>query len=202
MILLMYPTGFDKLIAAFGKLPGIGPRAAERLTLYLFKRPPAERQSLIAALRGLDTLRRCLGCGNIADGELCVFCADKNRNRHLLCVVGEALDIIPIERTGSFDGLYYVLDGLLGGRENGRREAEIISPLLAKISAENIREVIIATDPTTEGDATALAIAAALKGKNVRVTRPARGLTTGADIEHVDELTLRAALENRRSLSA
>ncbi len=198
----MHPKPFSQLINELNKLPGVGTRMAERLTLYLFKRPNDERQALLRALKNLENLQRCRDCGNVSDAELCTFCRDPKRDSRRLCVVWEALDIIPIERTGCFNGLYHVLEHQIdyGPRPDGHNE-ENFSDLLRRVKERKVEELIVATDPTSEGDAVALRIAQAFRSLPVKISRPARGLTTGADIEHTDELTLRAALENRKNLT-
>ncbi len=197
----MFPAPFKKLIDTFSALPGIGPKMAERLVLYLFKQDERSVQDFARALEALSTLSRCTQCFNITDRELCVFCRDARRDGTQLCVVEEPLDLIPIERTGTFHGLYHVLGGVLSPDARTRGETLTIAPLLERVKRNNVKEVIIATNPTTDGDATLLYLKSKLLPLGVRVTRLARGLTTGADIEYADDLTLRSALTHREELT-
>ncbi len=198
----MYPNQFDNLIAQLDKLPGVGPRMAERLTLYLFKQSADQRAQLARAVGELDNLRRCADCFNIADGEMCVFCRDANRDEHTICVVEDSLDIIPIERTGTFTGRYHVLGGVL---EHGRREERnkelTIPQLISRIKKQQVTEVILAMNPTTEGDYTISTLKKQLSETNIKITQLARGLATGSDIEHADDRTMRAALTHREQLN-
>ncbi len=195
----MLPTPFRNLITVFSALPGIGPKMAERLVLYLFKQDARDIQKMIAALEGLRALSRCTQCFNIAEDELCIFCKDSQRDATQICVVEEPLDLIPIERTGIFHGRYHVLGGTL--TPNTETPTIAITPLLERVQNSGVTEIILATNPTTDGDATALYIKSKLLPLGVRVSRLARGLTTGSDIEYVDDLTIRNALQNREDLS-
>ncbi len=195
----MLPTPFRNLIAVFSALPGIGPKMAERLVLYLFKQDARDIKKMITALEGLRALSRCTQCFNIAEGDLCIFCKDTQRDTTQICVVEEPLDLIPIERTGVFHGLYHILGGTL--TPNTKTPTITIAPLLDRIQNNNVTEVILATNPTTDGDATALYIKSKLLPLGIRVSRLARGLTTGSDIEYVDDITIRNALQNREDLS-
>lgn len=195
----MFPKSFKKLIDHFSSLPSVGPKMAERLVLYLFKQDTEKILEFSNALKALKSnLRYCRKCFNISEGELCDICQDKRRDTRLLCVVEEPLDVIAIERTKKFTGVYHVLGGLLGvGIDNGSSKLRI-GELEKRVDAEKISEVIIATNPTTEGDATALYLVRQLKQKDVQVTRLARGLSTGGDIEYADEVTLTSAIVNRK----
>lgn len=199
----MFPKAFRDLIAQFGTLPGIGPRMAERLVLYLCKQDPRALDAFAASLGALGALTRCQTCFMIADDDLCAFCRDTGRDRSLLCVVEEPLDIVPIERTGAYTGLYHVLGGTLahGADADRRNEALTIPQLLSRVRAGDVTEVILATNPTAEGDATALYLRRHLADTGVAVSRLARGLTTGADIEYADDLTLRSAIARRETLA-
>ncbi len=195
----MLPTPFRNLIDAFSTLPGVGPRMAERIVLYLFKQDARTRTRLADAIRAMDTIGTCAHCFNITADETCAFCRDTSRDTHTLCVVEEPLDIIPIERTGAYRGLYHVLGGTLAPGGDGSDLT--IDALVRRIRDNAVREIILATNPTTDGDATALYIRTALRKSAVRISRLARGLTTGADIEHADDLTLRSALTHRETLT-
>lgn len=197
----MYPQPFDNLIAQFSKLPGVGPRMAERLTLHLFKQSPTARAELGHAMTGLDDLRRCAQCFNISDQNLCVFCRDTGRQPQSLCVVEDSLDIIPIERTGIFSGRYHVLGGVIAHGPQEHRNTELTIPqLLARVTSDSVTEIILAMNPTAEGDFTILQLTQELAPFGVTVTQLGRGLATGSDIEHADDRTLRAALTHREEI--
>ncbi len=198
----MFPAQFKKLIDAFSALPGIGPKMAERLVLYLFKQSDDDIHAFARALKDISTLSRCKQCFNIADQELCTFCRDPHRDKTIICVVQEPLDIIPIERTRTFHGLYHVLGGTISPKIDAKEHAHLtIAPLLERIKRNAVKEVILATNPTTDGDATALYLKEKLSPLAIHISRLARGLTTGADIEYADDLTLRSALINREKLA-
>lgn len=173
---------------------------AERLVLYLFKQDEAKLTAFAESLEALKELHPCAHCFYVTEHELCSFCTDSKRATGVLCVVEEPLDVIAIERTGSFDGKYHVLGGVLEGG-NSVKEPELhISELLSRIESEEIHEIILALNPTTEGDLTSLFLKTKLKDLPVTVTRIARGMATGGDIEYVDELTLSSSLNNRKAL--
>lgn len=197
----MYPKSFKRLIDHFSSLPGVGPKMAERLVLFLFKR---DQDELADFARSLDdfksSLRSCRVCGNISEDELCHVCQDSGRDRLRICVVEDALDVIAIERTKRYDGLYHVLGGVLDPSKTAGKDNLRIRELESRAASEGIEEIILATNPTTEGDATALYLARMLKDSGIRVTRLARGLSTGSDIEYADELTLSSAVMNRKEV--
>jgi recombination protein RecR len=194
----MFPKTFKKLIDHFASLPSIGPKHAERLVLYLFKQNKDMLVDFSETLANLKTnLRFCKKCANISEDEFCSICLDKKRNQAVICVVEEPLDIIAIERTKKYDGLYHVLGGVIEPGKNGNDNLKF-SELEKRIQEEKIEEVILATNPTTEGDATALYIARLIKPLGIKITRLARGLSTGSDIEYADELTLGSAILNRK----
>ncbi len=194
----MLPAPFHTLITALSALPGVGPRMAERMTLHLFKSNADVRRALCDAVRAMDTLRPCNRCGNISTDDQCTICTDTTRDTTRICVVEEPLNIIPIERTRQYTGRYHVLHGTITpGADPNDSVTAAINTLLHRIRSESITEVILATNPTTAGDATALHITAALRNDTVTVTRLARGLSTGSDIEYADDLTLRSAIANR-----
>lgn len=197
----MYPKTFKKLIEHFSSLPSVGPRMAERLTLHLFKRPQDSREDFAESIRNLSKLRTCSRCFHIAEDTLCTICADQSRDASFLCVVEEPMDVIAMERTGSFHGRYHVLGGVLEVNPKNTNENTLhINELLRRIPEEQVREVIIATNPTTEGDMTALYLRTKLEPTNVTITRLGRGLATGGDIEYADDITLSASLTNRREM--
>jgi recombination protein RecR len=194
----MYPKSFKKLIDHFSALPSIGPKMAERLVLHLFKKDKEVLFDFAKSLEELKTnLRYCQKCFNISEGDLCLVCLDKNRDQKTICVVEEPLDVIAIERTKKYQGLYHVLGGVLDPIKNGNQGSLKLPELEKRVREEKIEEIILATNPTTEGDATALYIQRILKEDNVKITRLARGLSNGGDIEYADELTLGSAITNR-----
>ena len=194
----MYPKPFKKLIDHFSSLPSVGPKMAERLVLYLFKQDTVKLADFAKSLVELKTnLQYCKKCFNISEGELCEICAEKTRNQNAICVVEEPLDIIALERTKKYDGLYHVLGGVLSSVSDLQSNLKL-KELERRVTEEKITEVIIAMNPTTEGDATALYIIRMLKPLDITVTRLARGLATGSDIEYADELTLGSAILNRK----
>ena len=196
MVLTMYPKSFKRLIDHFASLPSVGPKMAERLVLYLFKQDSEKLQEFAKSLSNLKTdLRYCQRCFNISEETLCGICRDSARNQKIICVVEDPIDIIAIEKTKRYTGAYHVLGGLLSPGEKNQTQIRF-NELLDRI--ENISEVIIATNPTTEGDATALYIQRLLRETTIKVTRLARGLSTGADLEHADEITLGSAILNRK----
>ncbi len=193
----MYPKTFKKLIDHFASLPSVGPKMAERLVIYLFKQNAEKLKDFAKTLDELKTnLKYCKQCFNISEGEICSICADKSRDANLICVVEEPLDIFAIEKTKKFSGLYHVLGGVIEPVANNDKLK--IGELEQRVRENNISEIILAMNPTTEGDATALYVARALKESGVPVTRLARGLSTGGDIEYADELTLGSAILNRK----
>ncbi len=199
-MVMHYPRAFQNLIAHFSSLPSIGPKMAERLVLYLFKQDEAKLVAFAEALESMKHLSTCKQCFHIAEGDLCEFCQDTHRDQTLLCVVEEPMDVIAIERTGSFRGLYHVLGGTLDPGKSEHGTELHLSELVTRVQQGGLREVILATNPTTEGDLTALYLKTKLKDTDVRVTRIARGLSTGGDIEYVDEVTLTSSLTNRQEL--
>lgn len=197
---MQYPKVFQTLIAHFSALPSVGPKMAERIVLYLFKQDAEKLQSFAESLEELPRLKSCTRCFHIAENELCSICADIRRDTTALCVVEEPLDVIAIERIGIYFGLYHVLGGLLESGKNDNSGNLRISELLERVRGDSIKEVILATNPTTEGDLTALYLKKKLEASGVKITRMGRGLSTGGDIEYADELTLSAALTNRKEL--
>ncbi len=195
----MYPKSLKKLIDHFASLPSVGPKMAERLVLYLFKQDKEKLADFSQSLIDLkENLTYCQRCGNLSEGDLCEICKDKSRNQNIVCVVEEPLDIIAIEKTRKYNGAYHVLGGVLelGNSNNNLRLKELEN----RVKERNVEEVILATNPTTEGDATALYVTRILKPFNIKITRLARGLATGGDIEYADEITLSSALTNRREM--
>lgn len=196
---MQYPKAFQNLIRHFSALPSIGPKAAERIVLYLFKQNADDLASFAESLEALPNLVTCSVCYNIAQNELCEICRNGARDKNTICVVEEPLDIIAFERLGNYEGVYHVLGGILEGSKNDDYKNLRIKELVTR--AEDAKEIILATNPTAEGDLTALFLKGELTHLPVTVSRLARGLTSGGDIEYVDEMTLRSALEHREKLS-
>lgn len=195
----MYPKSFKKLIDYFASLPSIGPKMAERLVLYLFKQDKEMLSGFGALLAELKTnLRYCKKCFNISEGDVCEICHNDSRDQKKLCVVEDPLDVIAIERTKKYSGLYFVLGGTFETIKKNNNDQIRLDGLKKRIEDEKISEVILAMNPTTEGDTTALYISRMLKPMEIQVTRLARGLSTGGDIEYADELTLGSAILNRK----
>jgi len=200
---MLLPDQIQQAIDAFAALPGIGPKTASRLTFYLLREQAAPlRETLAEAIRGLGEVAYCKECFNFAaPGEdLCPICADPARDPTLICVVEEPLDVLSIERTGIYRGRYHVLHGALSPIEGIGPEDLKIKELLERIRREQVREVIIATNPSMEGDATAMYLHRLIAPLGVKVTRLARGLPVGGDLEYADQNTLRDALVERREM--
>jgi len=195
----LYSPSVDRLIKELSRLPGIGPRSAQRLAFHILRQRPEQVLPLAEAI--VDVKERigfCRHCFNLAEGELCTVCADSRRDAGVICIVEQPADIIPVERTGEFHGLYHVLGGALSPLDGVDPDDLHIDELLARVD-DSVREVILATNPTMTGEATAMYIAEQLPGR-VRVTRLASGLPVGGDLEYADELTLGRAFSGRRSL--
>lgn len=197
---MTYPPPLARLIEALQRLPGIGPKTAQRLTFFLLKQPPAMVEALARALLDLTGVRHCSRCFHVTDEDPCRICADPARDGTVLCVVEEPNDLLALERTGEYRGRYHVLMGALSPLDGIGPDDLRIRELLARVEGGGVREVILATNPTVEGDATALYLARLLRPLGVRVTRIARGLPVGGDLEYADEVTLARALEGRREL--
>jgi recombination protein RecR len=195
----MFPKNFKKLIDHFSSLPSVGPKMAERLVLYLFKQDASTLTEFGNLLSELKTnLFYCKTCFHISEGDLCNICRDSSRDQKKICVVEEPLDVIALEKTKKYNGLYHVLGGTLDAIKKNGQDNLKIRELEERIALKNIEEVILALNPTTEGDATSLYVARELKPLSCNVTRLARGLSTGGDIEYADELTLGSAILNRK----
>jgi recombination protein RecR len=193
----------QRLVTELGKLPGIGARTAQRLAFHLLRESDAEALALADAIREAKAqIGLCEVCFNLADGPRCRFCQDTRRDSAVICVVEEPQDVIPIERTHEFRGRYHVLGGALSPIDGVDPEDLKIAELYARVEGGEVREVVLATNPTTTGEATALHIAEGLRGRapDVAVTRLASGLPVGADLEYADEVTLGKALVGRRAL--
>lgn len=189
----------ERLVSELMRLPGIGRKTAQRLVFHLLKRPPEEAENLARALVAVrERIRACAECFNLSEGERCEICADPRRERNRICVVEEPANVAVLERTGAYRGLYHVLGGALSPLA-GIGPAELhVDPLVERVGRGGVEEVILATNPTVEGEATATHVASVLRSFGVRVTRLAQGLPVGADLEYTDEVTLHRALEGRR----
>ena len=197
------PESVNKLIESFSRLPGVGPKTASRLTFYLLRAPEEISLTLSDALRDMKTSTTfCDVCHNITDNDRnpCGICSDKNREREVIAVVEEPLDVLALERTGSYRGTYHVLHGAISPVNGIGPDDLKIKELVARVNQGNVLEIIIATNPGYEGDATAMYIQRQLEKKGVKVTRLARGLPMGGDIEYVDSVTLSRALQGRSEL--
>ncbi len=190
-----------KLIGELVRLPGIGPKSAQRLTFHLLKASREEVQALAQAIVDLkERARSCAICYNISEDDRCGICSDPSRDGSLLCVVEETNDLWAIEKTASFKGRYHVLGGSLSPLDGRGPEQLTAKALLQRLEPEGVKEVILATNPNVEGEATAMYLSRLLKPLAVRVTRIARGLPMGGDLEYADEVTLSKALEGRREV--
>ncbi len=197
------PAPVTKLIDEFSRLPGIGPKTASRLTFYLLRNPAERTVALAEALRELhDKVLFCSRCFNIAEIDPCPICSDENRDHSIICVVEEPLDVLAIERTRDFRGLYHVLHGVIAPTEGIGPEELKIAELVERVRASQseIREIIIATNPNLEGEATARYISRQFEGSVVKITSLARGLPIGGDLEYADEITLSRALSGRSEI--
>ena len=195
------PESVTQLIEAFSRLPGVGPKTASRLTYYLLRAPDELSQTLAAALADLKSKTRyCSVCFNITEQDPCPICRDESRDTSQVVVVEEPLDVLAVERTGAYDGRYHVLHGAISPVEGIGPEDLKIRELVVRVEQGQVREVIIATNPGMEGDATAMYVQRQLAPTGVRVTRLARGLPTGGDLEYVDSVTLLRALQGRQEM--
>lgn len=196
-----YPVSIRKLIRNIARLPGIGEKTAERLTMHLLKAPRVEVENLAQSLLELrERIRLCSRCFGLSDGELCEVCRNPARDGSLLCVVEQPADMVSLEKSGAFRGNYFILGGALSPM-NGIGPEEIrIAALMRRIENQAVQEVVLATSTTVEGESTAAFIAERLRGKPVRVTRIASGVPIGGDLKYVDQVTLKKAMEGRRTV--
>ncbi|HMF84179.1 MAG TPA: recombination mediator RecR [Acidimicrobiia bacterium] len=193
----------QSLVDELGRLPGIGPKSAQRIAFYLLKTAPEDAKRLARAIvEAKERVGWCRRCFNFAEGGLCAYCRDDRRDPTLLCVVEEPRDIVAVERTQEYRGRYHVLLGAISPIEGIGPDQLKVKELLARVSDEGVQEVILATNPNIEGEATAMYLARLLKPLGLRVTRIASGLPVGGDLEYADEVTLGRALEGRREVDA
>ena len=198
---MTYPGYLKKLVDALTRFPGIGQKSAQRIAFYLLG---CSREDVVAIARAMvdakDKLGFCSACGSLAEAELCACCTDNRRDHSLLCVVQEPRDVLVLERMGQYRGLYHVLHGALSPLDGIGPEELKLDWLVSRIEAKEVREVIIATNPNVEGDATAYYLAETVRPLGVRITRIGFGLPVGGDLEYADELTMKRALEARREM--
>lgn len=191
----------DRLIQEFKRLPGVGQKSAQRLAFFVLRNSREDAERLAQALLDVkDKLGICAQCNNISDGELCRFCSDPTRDRAQICVVEEPHNILPIETTRQFTGLYHVLHGSLSPLRGVGPERLRLKNLLTRLEDGTVQEIILATNPTVEGEATAVYISRLLKPLGVKCTRIAMGIPVGSDLEYADEVTMLKSLENRREI--
>jgi recombination protein RecR len=195
------PASLQNLVDQFKRLPGVGAKSAQRLAFHVLKTPREDAERLIDAIREVkDRVTYCSTCNNITDTDPCIYCADPARDARLICVVEEAQNVQVVEKTGGFRGAYHVLLGALSPLQGIGPDDLKIKGLLARIAAGGVEEIILATNPTVEGEATAIYLARLLKPLGVRVTRIATGIPVGSDLEYADELTMGKSLEGRREV--
>ena len=197
MTLLAGPL--ERLIGEFAKLPGVGRKTAQRFAFHVLKAQASDVEALIAALRELrERIHPCATCFNLAESEICPVCADPRRERTTVCVVEDAVNVLSLERTNAYRGLYHVLGGALSPLKDVGPDDLRVKELVARVERDGVREVILATGSNVEGEATAVYLARLLKPLGVVTTRLAQGLPAGADLEFTDDVTIQRALENRR----
>jgi recombination protein RecR len=197
----MTPDPLNRLVAQLSKLPGIGEKTAQRLAFHILRAPPEYSAELVSALQEVQTkVRLCSRCFALTEADLCGFCADPRRDDRLLCVVEGIADLMALERTREFKGRYHVLHGVLSPLEGVGPEQLRIQELLVRLEDGKAEEVIVATNPDVEGEATALYLMRLLKPMGIRITRLAQGLPMGGDLEFADQATLARALSGRREL--
>lgn len=196
-----YPKSVRDLIRSLSKLPGVGEKTAERLAIHILRRPLNEAEMLADSIMTVkQKVRLCRKCFGLSDGEQCHICEDRSRNETLLCVVEQPADMIAIEKSGAFKGLYHILGGTLAPMEGVGPGDLRIRELFERLSADAVQEIILATGTSVEGESTAAYIAQQLADRDVRVTRIASGVPVGGDLKYVDQMTLKCALDGRHAL--
>lgn len=199
--MLYYAEPVARLIDELGKLPGIGPKTAQRLAFYLLNNDAGEARELAKAIvDAREKIRYCYVCSNLTDTDPCQICRDETRNRSVICIVEEPRDVVAIERTREYRGLYHVLQGTISPMEGVGPDQLKIKELLGRLQDSHVQEIIVATNPNIEGEATAMYLARLIKPLGVKVTRIAHGLPMGGDLEYADEVTLSKAFEGRREI--
>ena len=198
---MQLPEALEALISELSRLPGVGPKTAQRLAFHILRSERDRASALASAIGELKArVGYCERCFNIAEGRLCLVCESGRRDGSVICVVESPLDLLAVERTSEYQGLYHVLGGVLSPIDMVGPEELHIPELVLRAAAPEVEEVIVATNPDIEGEATAVYIGRALQAAGVRVTRPAHGLPVGGDLEYADELTLARAMSGRRAL--
>lgn len=196
-----FPAAIQNLLDQFAKLPGIGPKSAERFVFYILKRPAEEVEQFADSLRNVKRrVVRCSTCYDFSETNPCQYCSDAQRDASMVCVVADSADVLAIEKTGEYRGRYHVLGGVLRPTEGITPDRLHLEELHRRVKGDGIKEVIIATNPDVEGEATALYITKMLQPTSVAVTRLAKGLPMGSDVEYADEVTLSNALRGRRKV--
>ena len=201
MAMQYFPAALEELADHFGRLPGIGNKTAQRLAFYVLGLPEEEANAFAEAIvEAKKTVHTCPVCQNLTDLDLCPICADDMRDQSVICVVAEPKDVIAMERSREFKGTYHVLHGVISPLNHVTQEDIRIKELLARVAQGNVREVIMATNPDTEGEATAMYISRLLRPMEIKVTRLAYGIPVGSQLEYADEVTLSRALEGRQEM--
>ncbi len=196
-----YTKSMSRLIQAFKKMPGVGPKSAERMAFHILRLSHSEAKSLAySILKVKESIRFCKVCGNLSEEDACNICNNPQRDRNIVCVVEQPTDIISIEKSGAFKGLYHVLDGTITQLDGVDPENLRIKELLARVRQQKLEEVIVATDSDSEGETTALYVSGILKKEKINVTRIAYGLPMGSNLEYADQLTLAKALKGRNPI--
>lgn len=199
----IYPPSLGNLIEQFSKLPGIGKKSAERLALYVLRSPKELAEKLSQSLLEVkENIKFCSVCFNFTDKDPCPICSDQRRANGILCVVEEPGDQLAIEKSGSFSGRYHILQGVLSPLDGVGAEDLRIAELMSRLRRENIKEVILAINPTVEGEATVSYLTDLLKGKDLRVTRIALGIPLGGDLKYIDSMTIKSSMDNRSSCAS
>ena len=197
-----YPPAVQSLIDEFGRLPGIGPKSAQRIAFHMLKLPLLDAQRLAQSImEAKEKVAFCERCFNVSENNLCDICADARRDNHIVCVVEDSKDVVAVERTNEYRGKYHVLQGAINPIEGIGPDQLRVKELLARVEPEEIKEIILCTNPNLEGEATAMYLARLFGSLGLSVTRVASGLPVGGDLEYADELTLGRALEGRRSVA-
>lgn len=196
-----YPAPLNRLVNELSRLPGIGGKTAQRLAFHILSMPGKEAESLADSItEAKRTMHYCSVCGNLTDSDPCSICADANRKQSVICVVESPKDVLAMERVREYDGLYHVLNGVISPMDGIAPEDINLKSLIIRLQKQDVQEIILATNPNIEGEATAMYIAKLVKPSGIKVSRIANGIPVGGDLEYADEVTLLKALEGRRAL--
>ena len=196
-----FPESFQRLLSELQKLPGVGPKSAQRMAFYLLQQPKDESRKLASQMvEAMERVKRCTICFNLTESELCPVCRDGQRDTSSLCVVGYVSDLMALERTGQYRGRYHVLEGSLSPLDGRGPEDIRVPELMKRLKDGTVREIILAMNPDVEGEATALYLIKAIKPLSIKMTRLAYGLPVGGNLEYADEVTLLRSLEGRREV--